>query len=131
MTTRENCAALDAGDPLASFRARFALPEGVIYLDGNSLGALPKSAIERARGVIGEEWGDGLIRSWNDADWMDLPFKAGDKIARLIGAGEGEVVACDSTSVNLFKLLAAAFVLRPGHQRVSWRAGHPPPRIHR
>ena len=113
MTTRENCAALDAGDPLASFRARFALPEGVIYLDGNSLGALPKSAIERARGVIGEEWGDGLIRSWNDADWMDLPFKAGDKIARLIGAGEGEVVACDSTSVNLFKLLAAAFALRP------------------
>ncbi|MFP6689531.1 MAG: kynureninase [Alphaproteobacteria bacterium] len=113
MTTRENCAALDAGDPLASFRARFALPEGVIYLDGNSLGALPKSAIERARGIIGEEWGDGLIRSWNDADWMDLPFKAGDKIARLIGAGEGEVVACDSTSVNLFKLLAAAFALRP------------------
>ena len=113
MTTRENCAALDAGDPLASFRARFALPEGVIYLDGNSLGALPKSAIERARGVIGEEWGDGLIRSWNDADWMDLPFKAGDKIARLIGAGEGEVVACDSTSVNLFKLLTAAFALRP------------------
>ena len=113
MTTRENCAALDAGDPLASFRARFALPEGVIYLDGNSLGALPKSAIARARGVIGEEWGDGLIRSWNDADWMDLPFKAGDKIARLIGAGESEVVACDSTSVNLFKLLAAAFALRP------------------
>ena len=113
MTTREDCAALDAGDPLAPFRARFALPESVIYLDGNSLGALPRAAIERARDVIGEEWGEGLIRSWNDADWMDLPFKAGDKIARLIGAGEGEVVASDSTSVNLFKLLAAAFAMRP------------------
>ena len=113
MTTREHCAGLDAADPLADFRARFALPEGVIYLDGNSLGALPKAAAERARGVIDEEWGAGLIRSWNDADWMALPFQTGDKIARLIGAEAGEVVASDSTSVNLFKLLSAAFALRP------------------
>lgn len=113
MTTREDCAALDARDPLATFRGRFALPERVIYLDGNSLGALPKAAIERARGVIGEEWGSGLIRSWNDADWMELPFTVGAKIARLIGAEADEVVACDSTSVNLFKLLTAAFALSP------------------
>ena len=113
MTTREDCAARDARDPLAPFRARFALPEGVIYLDGNSLGALPKAASERATRVIGEEWGRGLIRGWNDADWMELPFKAGNKIAQLVGAKAGEVVACDSTSVNLFKLLAAAFALRP------------------
>jgi len=112
MTTREDCAALDADDPLAKFRARFHLPEGV-YLDGNSLGALPKAAAERAREVIGREWGEGLIRSWNDADWIGLPFKVGGKIARLIGAAPDEVVACDSTSVNLFKLLAAAFALRP------------------
>ena len=113
MTTREDCAALDARDPLAPYRARFALPEAVIYLDGNSLGALPVAAAERAARVIGGEWGDGLIRSWNDADWVDLPFKVGDRIAALIGAEAGEVVACDSTSVNLFKLLAAAFALRP------------------
>jgi len=113
MTTREECASLDAGDPLAPYRDRFQLPEGVIYLDGNSLGALPKAAVERAHGVIAEQWGSSLIRSWNDADWMELPFKTGDQIARLIGAEEGEVVACDSTSVNLFKLLAAAFAMRP------------------
>ncbi len=113
MTTREDCAALDARDPVAPYRDRFALPEGVVYLDGNSLGALPKAAAERARGVIGEEWGNGLIRSWNDANWIDLPFEVGAKIARLIGAEAGEVVACDSTSVNLFKLLAGAFALRP------------------
>ncbi len=113
MATREDCAERDAHDPLAPFRARFALPEGVIYLDGNSLGALPKVAVKRAVGVIDEEWGTGLIRSWNEADWMELPFKVGDKIAQLVGATAGEMVACDSTSVNLFKLLAAAFALRP------------------
>ncbi|SVD61184.1 uncharacterized protein METZ01_LOCUS414038, partial [marine metagenome] len=113
MATREDCAERDAHDPLALFRARFALPEGVIYLDGNSLGALPKVAVKRAVGVIDEEWGTGLIRSWNEADWMELPFKVGDKIAQLVGATAGEMVACDSTSVNLFKLLAAAFALRP------------------
>jgi len=113
MNTREDCAERDARDPLAPLRERFALPEGVIYLDGNSLGALPKAAAERARVVIGEEWGSGLIRSWNDADWIGLPFKLGGKIAPLIGAEAGEVVACDSTSVNLFKLLAAAFAMRP------------------
>jgi kynureninase len=113
MATREDCAALDAADSLAEFRDLFALPAGVIYLDGNSLGALPRAAAARAARVIGGEWGEGLIRSWNDADWIGLPFRVGAKIAPLIGAGAGEVVACDSTSVNLFKLLAAAFALRP------------------
>ena len=113
MMTRDDCAARDARDPLAPFRARFALPEGVIYLDGNSLGALPRAAGERATSVIDEEWGTGLIRSWNEAGGMELPFKAGDKIAQLVGATAGAVVACDSTSVNLFKLLAAGFALRP------------------
>ena len=116
MTSREDCLALDAHDPLAAFRTRFALPEGVVYLDGNSLGARPKVAAARAQSVIGEEWGNGLIRSWNDADWIGLPAKVGDKLGQLIGAAPGEVVACDSTSVNLFKLLSAAFVLRPGRR---------------
>ena len=116
MTSREDCLALDAHDPLAAFRTRFALPEGVVYLDGNSLGARPKVAVARAQSVIGEEWGNGLIRSWNDADWIGLPAKVGDKLGQLIGAAPGEVVACDSTSVNLFKLLSAAFVLRPGRR---------------
>ena len=116
MTSREDCLALDAHDPLAAFRTRFALPEGVVYLDGNSLGARPKVAAARAQSIIGEEWGNGLIRSWNDADWIGLPAKVGDKLGQLIGAAPGEVVACDSTSVNLFKLLSAAFVLRPGRR---------------
>lgn len=116
MTSREDCLALDAHDPLAAFRTRFALPEGVVYLDGNSLGARPKVAAARAQSIIGEEWGNGLIRSWNDADWIGLPAMVGDKLGQLIGAAPGEVVACDSTSVNLFKLLSAAFVLRPGRR---------------
>lgn len=82
MTTRDDCAALDAADSLAGFRGRFQLPE-VIYLDGNSLGALPKASVERAREIVEREWGGGLIRSWNDAEWIDLPFKVGSKIAPL------------------------------------------------
>lgn len=113
MTTREQCVALDAEDALAALRDRFHLPDGVIYLDGNSLGALPKAAAERAHQVIRDEWGEGLIRSWNDSGWIDLPFAVGGKLARLIGAEPGEVVATDSTSVNLFKLLAAALRLNP------------------
>ena len=74
MMTRGDCVTRDARDPLALFRARFALPEGVIYLDGNSLGALPKAAFERATSVLNEEWGTGLIRSWNEAGWRELPF---------------------------------------------------------
>ena len=108
MTTRNDCLALDAQDSLAPLRDQFALPEGVIYLDGNSLGARPVAALERARAVIAQEWGDGLIRSWNSAGWRDLPQRLGDRLAGLIGAGEGEVVITDTTSINLFKVLGAA-----------------------
>ncbi|WP_120716449.1 kynureninase [Tsuneonella amylolytica] len=104
---------LDATDPLAAFRRRFALPDGTIYLDGNSLGALPAATPARLAEVVGREWGEGLIASWNDAAWVEAPRRIGDKIARIVGAGEGEVVVCDSTSVNIFKALAAAASLRP------------------
>ena len=108
MTTREQALALDAADPLAALRDQFMLPPGVIYLDGNSLGVLPKTTAARVQQVIRQEWGEGLIRSWNSASWIDLPRRIGDKIARLVGAGPGELVVADSTSVNLFKVLSAA-----------------------
>jgi kynureninase len=107
-TTREACQALDATDPLAPLRAQFAIPEGLIYLDGNSLGVLPVATPARVAQVVQQEWGQGLIRSWNDAGWMALAQRTGDKIARLVGAGPGELVVADSTSVNLFKVLSAA-----------------------
>jgi len=108
MTTRQDCLALDAHDALAPLREQFSLPEGLIYLDGNSLGVLPKTAAARVQQVVTQEWGVGLIGSWNSAGWMDLPQRLGDKIARMVGAGEGELVVTDSTSVNLFKVLSAA-----------------------
>ena len=103
-----NCRALDAGDTLRSLRDHFVLPEGVIYLDGNSLGVLPKTAAARVADVITREWGQDLIRSWNSAGWFNLPQRLGDKIAPLVGAAAGEVVVTDSTSVNLYKVLSAA-----------------------
>src|SRR5574337_719598 len=108
VTTREQCVALDREDPLRGLRDEFELPEGVIYLDGNSLGARPRSAAARAAQVVTEEWGVGLIRSWNTAGWFQLPQRLGDKIAPLVGAKPGEVVVTDTTSINLFKVLAAA-----------------------
>ena len=98
----------DQADPLSCLRAKFCLPEELIYLDGNSLGALPDQVLKRVSSVIEREWGHDLIRSWTDNHWMELPAILGDKIARLIGARPGEVIACDSTSVNLFKVLSAA-----------------------
>jgi kynureninase len=112
--TRARCLALDAADPLAALREAFALPEGVLYLDGNSLGALPRATPERLAGLVEREWGHDLITSWNKHGWIDLPQRVGDKIARLIGAGPSEVVVADSTSINLFKVLAAALSLNPG-----------------
>ena len=106
--SRAECVAMDRSDPLRSLRDQFALPEGVVYLDGNSLGARPSAALARAAHVVNEEWGDGLIRSWNTAGWFGLPQRLGDKLAPLIGAGPGEVVVTDTTSINLFKVLAAA-----------------------
>ena len=108
----------DAQDPLASFRDRFHLPDGVMYLDGNSLGPLPKAAAERLQAVITTEWGEDLIRSWNKNDWIGQPQRLGDKIGRLIGAAPGQVVTADSTSINLYKLLAAALPMRPGRRVV-------------
>jgi kynureninase len=108
MTTLQECRALDAQDPLRELRDLFTLPEGVIYLDGNSLGALPKATPARVAQAITEEWGQGLIRSWNSAGWFSLPQRLGDKIAQLVGAKAGEVVATDSTSINLYKVLSAA-----------------------
>ena len=111
MTTRQDCAALDARDPIAPLRAQFTLPEGVIYLDGNSLGVLPAATPARVQQVVTEEWGNGLIRSWNTAGWIDLSRRIGDKIGRLIGAAPGQTIAGDSTSVNLYKALSAAIAL--------------------
>jgi kynureninase len=108
VTTRQDCLALDAADRLAPLRELFEIPEGLIYLDGNSLGVLPRATPARVQQVVREEWGRDLIQSWNTAGWIDLPRRVGDKIARLIGAGAGEVVAADSTSVNLYKVLMAA-----------------------
>ena len=100
--------AADAADPLRPLRDRFHLPEGLIYLDGNSLGPLPKTAAGRLQEVVTEEWGEELIRSWNSRDWIGAPQRVGAKIAPLIGARPNEVLVADSTSVNLFKLLVAA-----------------------
>ena len=119
-------AALDAADPLRGMRERFVLPEGVIYLDGNSLGCLPKSVATRVAKAVSEEWGVGLIRSWNAAGWIDLPRVAGAKLARLIGAPAGSVVAADSTSINLFKVLSAALELRPGRRGIVSESGNFP-----
>jgi len=113
--TRQDCLARDAADPLAPLRDQFDLPPGVIYLDGNSLGARPRAALARAQDVIAREWGHDLIKSWNTAGWFDLPGRLGDRLAPLIGAGAGEVVVTDSTSVNLFKALAGALQLQAAH----------------
>ena len=105
---------LDAADPIAPFAAEFHVPEGVIYLDGNSLGLMPTRVPARVAQVATGEWADGLIRSWTSAGWFTMPMTVGDRIAPLIGAAAGEVAVGDSTSVNLFKGLAAALQLRPG-----------------
>lgn len=114
--TRESLAARDAADPLRRKRDEFDVPEGVIYLDGNSLGALPRAVPARIKHVIEQEWGEGLIRSWNRAKWMELPGRIGAKIAPLVGARADEVIACDSTSVNLYKVITAALRLNPGRR---------------
>jgi kynureninase len=111
MNTREQALALDTADALAPLRAQFDIPPGLIYLDGNSLGVLPRTTAARVHQVVQQEWGVGLIGSWNSAGWMDLAPRIGDKIARLVGAGPGECVAADSTSVNLFKVLSAALTI--------------------
>jgi kynureninase len=114
--TLQTCRDMDAADPLARSRDGFVLPEGIVYLDGNSLGALPRQAEERVRTVITRQWGQDLIKSWNVHDWIGVPARLGGKIARLIGAKPSEVLVADSTSLNVFKALHAALCLRPGRR---------------
>ncbi len=108
----------DLTDVLKSKKDAFHIPDGVIYLDGNSLGVMPRHVPARVAEVVTNEWGNSLIRAWNSHSWMELPGRIGDRIARLIGAPAGSVVACDSTSVNVFKVLSAALSLRPGRKVV-------------
>ncbi|HEY2706829.1 MAG TPA: kynureninase [Caulobacteraceae bacterium] len=114
---------LDAADPLRPLRRRFDLPKGVIYLDGNSLGAAPRATHARLRAALREEWADGLIRSWNAHDWIGAPARIGAKIAQLIGAAPNEVIVADSTSVNLFKLIVAALRHRSPRKAIVAEAG--------
>lgn len=122
LCTRDDALAADAADPLAGFRDQFTLPDGVVYLDGNSLGVLPRAAAARAGEVIEREWGQDLIGSWNKHGWFDLPVRIGEKIARLVGGeGSGSCVATDTTSINVFKALGAALAIQ--------RQDHPDRRV--
>ncbi|CAN5274776.1 kynureninase [soil metagenome] len=121
---------LDRADPLRDARQLFNLPDGMIYLDGNSLGPLPHATEGVLREAVERQWGQGLIRSWTDADWIGAPARVGDKIARLIGAKAGEVIVADSTSVNLFKLIVAALGARPDRSVIVSEAGNFPTDLH-
>jgi len=114
----EDAKRLDAADPLRSLRDLFQLPEGITYLDGNSLGALPRATPERIQRAVEQEWGQGLIKSWNTAGWIDLPRRLGDRLAPWLGARPGEVLVADSTSINLYKVLHAALQLQQGKRKV-------------
>ncbi len=129
MMTLEEARALDAADPFAAHRAHFAIPDRVIYLDGNSLGALPRATIDAARYTVEHQWGERLIRSWGEG-WMDAPARIGAKIAPLIGARQDEVIVADSTSTNLFKLIVAALHHDPARTVVVSEAGNFPTDLH-
>ncbi len=124
--TREDTIKMDGADPIAHLRECFELPEGDIYLDGNSLGALPLGVMERLEVAVKKEWGQGLIRSWNDADWYPAPQRAGAAIARILGADDDEVIVCDSISVNLFKLLVGALRMRKDRKIIVSEIGNFP-----
>ena len=130
----ERARGLDAADPLAEFRDRFVVPEGLIYLDGNSLGCLPKATPAAMQGVVEKEWGQGLIRSWNATEfgrgWFDMAARIGGKIAPLIGAHPHEVIATDTVSVNLFKLISAALAMRPVRKVILSEPGNFPTDIY-
>jgi kynureninase len=113
MISRDACVARDAADPLRGFRERFVLPESLIYLDGNSLGPMPRAAADVLNRTIEQEWGHDLIKSWNSAGWFDMPVRLGDRVGALIGAASGQTVVCDTTSVNLDQAIHAAIGLRP------------------
>src|SRR5258708_24745167 len=118
MTSRDECVARDCVDPLCDFRGRFMIPEGLIYLDGNSLGPMPRAAASVLNRTIEQEWGHDLIRSWNAAGWFDMPVRLGDRVGALIGAAPGQTLVCDTTSINLYKAVHAAIGLRPGRDVV-------------
>jgi kynureninase len=124
--SRDHALALDQADPLRDCRARFSLPPDVIYLDGNSLGALPATTAPTLAQVIAHEWGQGLIRSWNEAGWIDQPKRLGAQIAPLIGAQPDEVLVCDNTSLNLHKLAGAALAARAPKRGIVTEAGNFP-----
>jgi kynureninase len=111
--SRDACVARDASDPLRALRDRFVIPDGVIYLDGNSLGPMPRAAAGALRHTIEQEWGQDLINSWNSAGWFEMPLRLGDRIGALIGAAPGQTVVSDTTSINLYKAVHAAIGLRP------------------
>ena len=117
---------LDAADPLAWTRGEFILPEGIIYLDGNSLGALPKKAAARVEQIVRKEWGEGLVSSWGSADWYSKPTELGNRVGKLIGAAAGQTIVADSISVNLFKLVCAALEMRPGRRTLVSEASNFP-----
>ena len=123
---RQACEAMDLADPLGQARGRFDLPVGTIYLDGNSLGALPRGVADRLQDVVRREWGRDLIASWNQAGWYEAPGRIGAKLAPILGAKPCEVTITDSISVNLFKLLVAAARLRPGRSEILAEAGNFP-----
>jgi kynureninase len=113
LVSREACVARDASDPIGALRDRFVIPDDVIYLDGNSLGPMPRAAVATFNRTIEQEWGQDLIKSWNSAGWFDMPLRLGDRIGALIGAAPGQTVVCDTTSINLYKAVHAAIGLRP------------------
>lgn len=122
--------AMDAADGLRSFRERFILPPGLIYLDGNSLGVASHAAFSELQKAATEEWGQDLIRSWNTAGWFDMPLSLGDRVGRLIGAAAGQTVVCDTTSINIYKALHAAMALRPGRSVIVSEGGSFPTDIY-
>ena len=122
--TRKNFETLDKHDALAPMRHKFSLQDGLIYLDGNSLGVLPKATADHVHEVIKQQWGVDLIRSWNCHQWMQKPTQLGDKVGRLVGAEAGQVLICDTTSVNIFKLAAAAVKMRPGRTKLITEIGN-------
>jgi kynureninase len=113
MVSRKACVARDAADPLQGLRDRFVIPDGLIYLDGNSLGPMPRAAAAVLSRTIEREWGEALIGSWNSAGWFDMPVRLGDRVGALIGASAGQTLVCDTTSINLYKAIHAAIGLKP------------------
>ena len=124
--TLDEAKQLDASDPLAAARERFVLPEGTIYLDGNSLGALPKATSPQLFDTVERQWGEDLIASWNKHGWIDAPMRVAAKLAPVVGAMPSELLVADSTSVCLFKLLAAAVRARPGRRTILVQEGNFP-----